>query len=140
MWFFEYSKETKASPSAVWQLWADVKNWKIWDKDVLESSLEGTVEIGTKGILKPTSGPKANFVLTEVEENRKFVNQMKLPLASIDFIHQMVKRSDSVVVIHRIEIKGLLAPLVGATLGQQLKAGVPSAVENLVRLAEKENE
>jgi hypothetical protein len=140
MWSYEYSQETKASSQTIWKLWTDVENWNQWDEDVRQSSLNGHFQINTTGTLHPNKGPRSTFTLTEVETERKFTNLSKLPLASMSFIHIMQPVASGIRITHRIEIIGLLAPLFGAILGRQLKAGLPTAVAGLIAMAERQNE
>ncbi len=140
MWSYSYSQEANTSPNKIWQLWVDVENWNRWDHSIRYSSINGRFAVGTKGTLRPQKGPKSSFTLTEVVSNSKFTDQMKLPFASIAFIHEIKPTAAGMHITHRIEIHGLLAPLFGATLGRQLKAELPTAVANLIELAEQENE
>ena len=66
MWTTEVSRKTTATKEQIWKLWADVPNWNVWDKEVETSELFGQFQNGTKGILKPTGGPKAKFEITEL--------------------------------------------------------------------------
>jgi uncharacterized protein YndB with AHSA1/START domain len=138
MWSCEYTTETKASSKAVWRLWTDVSNWKRWDSEVLWSRLEGPFAVGTRGVLKPKHGPQAKFVLSEVQEELRFVDQTKVAGTTLTFIHELQPTPNGTKMTHRVEITGLLAPVLGATLGRQLKAGLPSAVQNLAQLAEND--
>ena len=65
MWTTEVTRKTTATKERVWALWTDVPNWSVWDKDVEYSELFGQFQIGTKGILKATGGPKTKFLMTE---------------------------------------------------------------------------
>lgn len=140
MWSYEYTSETKGSSEAVWRLWADVSNWKRWDSEVLWSKVDGPFAVGTSGVLKPKHGPQAKFVLTEVQEEKRFVDQTKIAGTTLTFIHELQPMPNGSKITHRIEITGLLAPVLGATLGRQLKAGLPTAVQNLAKLAESDEQ
>ena len=70
MWTTEVSRKTTATKEQIWKLWADVPNWNVWDKEVETSELFGQFQNGTKGILKPTGGPKAKFEIT-IQTNRE---------------------------------------------------------------------
>jgi len=137
MWSCDYATETKASSKAVWRLWADVSNWKRWDSEVLWSRLDGPFAVGTSGVLKPKHGPQAKFVLSEVEPEKRFVDKTKVLGTTVTFIHELQAMPNGTKIMHRVEITGLLAPVLGATVGRQLKAGLPSAVQNLAKLAER---
>lgn len=138
MWSYDYTTETKAPSKAVWRLWADVSNWKRWDSELLWSRIDGPFAVGTSGVLKPKHGPQAKFVLSEVLPEKRFVDQTKVIGTTLTFIHELQPTPNGTKITHRIEITGLLAPVLGATLGRQLKAGLPSAVQNLAQLAEND--
>ncbi|WP_305815318.1 hypothetical protein [Photobacterium leiognathi] len=58
---FEERIYFEASPQDIYSLYTDVKNWNQWDKEVDDSHPMGDFEIGTKGILKPSNGPKSQI-------------------------------------------------------------------------------
>ena len=39
MWATEISRQTSATKEQVWNLWADVANWKSWDSTVKSNGL-----------------------------------------------------------------------------------------------------
>jgi uncharacterized protein YndB with AHSA1/START domain len=85
MWSTEASATTEAQPEAVWELWADVGNWKEWDPGVEGSSIDGPFAEGTRYVLKPKGGPKVKAVLTDVRPGEGFSDRTRLPLANLDF-------------------------------------------------------
>jgi len=52
MWTIEISRQMTATKEQVWNLWADVANWKSWDSTVKSSELYGNFREGTKGVVK----------------------------------------------------------------------------------------
>ena len=128
--------ETHATPETVWAIWRDVAHWKSWDPDVAWSRLEGEFKLGASGALKPTKGPQSKFVVTELVENRRFVNEAKLPLARLSFHHELRIVDGKTHICHRVEVTGLMAWFFGIVIGRGIREGLPAAVRNLVRQAE----
>ena len=89
MWSKKVSINTTVSKEQIWKLWSDVKNWKSWDEQVIESELNGAFELGRSGFLIPKGGPKTIFELIEVTKNKSFTSRSTLPLTKMDFIHTL---------------------------------------------------
>jgi hypothetical protein len=137
MWTTEVSRKTTATKEQIWKLWADVSNWNVWDKGVETSELFGQLQKGTKGILKPTDGPKAKFFISELTELKSFTSRSFLPLCKMDFIHTLTETKEGLEITHKIIIKGFMTFLFSKVIGNKIKIGLPIAVEKLVELAEK---
>lgn len=136
MWMTESSTVCSAPPAAVWALWSDVERWNVWDRDVVWSKIDGPFALGTKGSLKPAGGPRADFELTEVVSGVRFTDRTRLPLAAIDFVHEMDRVAGGTRITHRIVISRPLSPLFGLLLGRGFRKTLPQAVASLGRLAE----
>lgn len=137
MWTTEVSRSTNATKEQIWKLWADIPNWNVWDNEVEYSELSGDFKKGTKGLLKPTGGPKSKFIISECDYLQTFVSRSFLPLGKIDFIHTITEINDALLVTHRIEITGLFTFLFSKVIGNNIKKTLPEAVEKLISLAEK---
>lgn len=138
MWIREASAWTSATPEQVWQRWADVSQWNAWDPSLRSSALHGAFAVGTRGELHPASGPKASFVLTEVMPGRAFSNRMRLPLATIDFIHTLEPdAAGRTRITHRIAIDGILSALFVRLIGRGAAETLPTAVSTLAHQAEE---
>ena len=135
-WITRASAVTRAGTTTVWRLWSDVEGWRRWDEDVEWSRLYGPFEVGARGVLKPVGGPKASFETTEVRRERAFVDRTRLPLASIDFLHEMKPVEGGTRIVHGVRISGPLSPVFARLLGPGFEKGLPKAVGNLARLAE----
>lgn len=77
-------------------------------------------------------------MITEAIENELFITQNKLPLCTIDFVHQIIPQKDSIEVVHRIEMKGVLTFLFSKIMGNAMAKGLPDSVRKLIQLAENE--
>lgn len=137
MWTTEISRKTVATKEQIWKLWADVPNWKLWDAEVENSELFGQFQTGTKGVLKPTGGPKTKFEMTECTKFKSFTDRSFLPLCKMDFIHSMTETKEGLVITHKIVMTGFMTFLFSRVIGSKIKVGLPLAVEKLIELAEK---
>lgn len=137
MWTTEVSRKTTATKDQIWKLWADVPNWKVWDTEVESSELFGQFHKGTKGILKPTGGPKAKFEITELTNLASFTSRSFLPFCKTDFIHTLTETNEGLVITHKIVMTGLMTFLFSSVIGNKIKVGLPPAVEKLIEIAQK---
>ena len=108
MWTTEISRKTTATKEQIWKLWTDVPNWNVWDKEVETSKLFGQFQKETKGILKPTGGPKAKFEITELTNLKSFTSRSFLPLCKMDFIHTMTETKDGLEITHKVVMTGFM--------------------------------
>lgn len=137
MWSTEASATTQAPPEAIWRLWADVDNWKEWDPGVEDSSIGDSFAEGTRYELKPKGGPKVTSVLTDVRLSEGFSDHTRLPLANLDFFHEMERVGEGTRITHRVEISGPLSFMFARLMGRGMVKGLPETVRNLARLAEE---
>ena len=137
MWTTEVSRKTTATKEEIWNIWADVTNWNVWDKEVETSKLLGKFQTGTKGILKPTGGPKTKFEMIECSNLKSFTDRSFLPLCKMDFIHTITDTKDGIEITHKVVMTGFMTFLFSKVIGNKLKVGLPIAVEKLIELVEK---
>lgn len=135
MWTTEHTIETTLQPEVIWQQWIDVAGWNKTDPGVVESQLDGDLKIGATGRLKPKSGPATRFVITSCEPFSSFIVENGMPLAHMAFEHEMKPTTQGTQFTHRIRITGLLAPLWGRLIGQQIAKDLPGVMERMVAAA-----
>lgn len=138
MWKTETTKKSKATKEQIWSIWTDVRNWNSWDTDVANSRLFGQFEHGTVGELKSKNGPNSKFEIIECTKNKSFTNRSKLPLCTLDFIHEIVEHEEYILITHRIEIKGFLSLLFSRIIGKSQEKNLPNSVAALIKFAENE--
>ena len=137
MWSTQAAATSEASPEAIWGLWADVDNWKEWDPGLEDSSIGGPFAEGASYKLKPKGGPKVTSVLKDVRPGEGFSDRTRLPLANLDFSHEVERAGGGTRVTHRVEISGPLSFLYARLMGRGFEEGLPETVRNLARLAEE---
>lgn len=70
----------------VWHVATDVDRWPEWDPHEEAGEIYGPFEEGTHAYSKPRGGPAANWVLTEVTENRSWslLNKMRIGTLKVE--------------------------------------------------------
>lgn len=139
MWTTEVTRKTTATKEQIWELWADVPNWSVWDKEVETSELFGGFKKGTKGVLKPAGGPKTKFEMTECTNFKSFTDRSFLPFCKMDFIHSITEINGGIEITHKVVMTGFLTFLFSKVIGSKIEVGLPVAVEELIKIAEKTN-
>ena len=128
--------ETKASAKKIWLLWTDVENWNKWDVSVEYSKINGTFDNGVSGTLKTVNGPKSKFCLKNIVVDKSFTSQLKLPLCTVDFVHELVNENSVLKIKHSIKIYGALTCIFKNVIGKNAAKDLPAAVKNLADMAE----
>ncbi len=137
MWYKKITIKTNATRAQVWKLWTDVENWNNWDKQVEFSKLNGEFEKGTYGVLKPIKSPKSKFELISVENLREFTTRSYLPLAKMDFTHELNEKEGQLYITHGVKITGVFTFLFSIVIGEKIIRELPHAMEKLSEMAEK---
>ena len=136
MWTTEFSMETKASEAKIWQIFTDVENWKEWIGGIEYSSIHGNFENGALITVKNIGMPKATSCLKDVVVNESFIFQSKMPLCTMDCIHEIVKDNDTLKIRLGVKMYGALSFIFKSIFGKKLTNGLPIATKKLVELAE----
>lgn len=135
MWTAEYTIVTDASKESIWMTWADVENWNRWDEGVEWCRLNGDFKVGATYTLKPKGGPEARAVITDCQPLKSFADLTSLPLAKMEFAHELRDDKDGLHVTHRVTISGLLGFLFVQVIGKDTARDFPKTIGNLVRVA-----
>ena len=135
MWSNHHTLITDASKESIWKVWADVDSWHQWDEAVEQCKLSGEFKTGATFTLKPVGGPAVAGVVTEYQPNRSFSNVTSLPLAKMEFVHEMIEVAGGVQLTHGVNISGPLGFVWARIIGKKTVAGLPPAMSTLVRLA-----
>jgi hypothetical protein len=133
----EFSMETKASQAKIWQIFTDVENWKEWIDGIEYSIIDGNFENGTLVTIKNINKPKSSSPLKDVVVNKSFILQAKMPLSKVDFIHEIVKDSDTLKVRFAVEVSGALAFLIKTIFRNSVVKSLRTSAKKVVELAEK---
>ncbi|MDR3055046.1 MAG: SRPBCC family protein [Zoogloeaceae bacterium] len=136
---FEESVEIQASPQTVFALYTHVSTWAAWDPGVRASSIEGAFVSGATGKLRPSNGPEASIIFTEVVADKSFTVESRLPLCVMRFEHELSPTSTGTIAIHSVSFSGFLSPVFSRVIGNQIRKGLPQTMAGLKRAAEQAN-
>lgn len=126
-----------APASAVFALYADVRNWHRWDPDTRAAALDGALQVGTHGWLKPRKGLRVRMRVTQVEPGRSLTVECPVLGNRMRFEHEIAPQGGGVLVTHRVSFHGWAAGWLDRTVGRDVRAGLPRTLDALRRHAEQ---
>jgi hypothetical protein len=132
----EVTVSTRASKETIWKIWADVEKWPHWDDELEWVKIFGPFQLGTRGELKPKGAPKVKTVITECTYLKSFTDQSKLPLAILEFTHEMQEKDGLCWITVRIIFRGLLGWFFAKVMGKNLAKGLEHQLKKMIALAE----
>lgn len=126
-----------APPSAFFDRWADMDTWSQWDDGIRWVRRDGPFAAGTRGSLKPRSGPKVGFVIETLVPGREFTDRSSLPGAALTIRHLVEVDGDGRTVIDIVvSVDGPLARLWKRVVGPGIAASTPTGLRRLVEVVE----
>jgi hypothetical protein len=127
--------------SAIWsRAYADVVAWPAWNDALASASLDAPFVAGSRARVRFRTGLRLRFTLVEVERERVFTDESRLPGARMGHRHELqpLPDGDGVRLINTIYIRGPLARLWAPILGPQAKKGLPGWQRRAAALAAAE--
>ena len=88
-------------PEKVFEIYADVGRWKVWDPDTKESSIDGPFQTGSTGRITPPKGMSVPMDFISVVPNRSFTVESKIPFFRMVFEHELKATAVGTEVLHR---------------------------------------
>lgn len=108
----EYTITTKeVSQKEIWDLITNVNEWKSWDKEVVDSYIEGSFQVGKTFMLHPKGAGKVNVFIEEAIPNSYYRDVTKFPLARLYDEHLYENTKDGLKITIRLTMKGALSSL-----------------------------
>ena len=124
-----------ASREQIWAVWSDAARWSEWNSGVRTASLDGPFAAGTKGRLRPASGPAGSIEIVELEPDVRWVTVTRLPGAEFRLEHRIDDGpGGQVQVTYRAQLGGRLAPLYVRLRKGALVAAVDGVHELITRV------
>ena len=106
---FSFKIKINAKKEKVWEYYADINKWYIWEEDLKDIKLNGEFKTGSKGIMKLENMPPLEYILTSVEENKEFWDKTDIPLGSIHFGHEIFEEDrNSVSIKHTVRLESTI--------------------------------
>lgn len=106
---FSFKIKINAKKEKVWEYYADINKWYIWEEDLKDIKLNGEFKTGSKGIMKLENMPPLEYILTSVKENKEFWDRTDIPLGSIHFGHEIFEEDkNSVSIKHTVRLESTI--------------------------------
>ena len=103
---FSFKIKINAKKEKVWEYYANIDKWYIWEEDLKDIKLNGEFKTGSKGIMKLENIPPLEYILTSVKENKEFWDRTDIPLGSIHFGHEIFEEDkNSVSIKHTVRLE-----------------------------------
>ena len=125
-----------SSPDEVWRLWTSPATWGDWDKGLKSASLDGPMQLGSKGTIVPLKGAATSFEVVEFKPPQSYVFETKLPMARL-----RVERSfnvDRTAFTHSVSFTGASAAVFARMFGPGFRKALPPTMQLLNQLAQGE--
>jgi uncharacterized membrane protein len=102
-----------ASPDRVWQVMSDVERWPEWTASISRVRLYtgSPLEVGSRAIVKQPRFPAAQWLVTEVEQDRGFVWVSIGPGLTVTARHEIEPMAEGSRVTLSLEYAGILSGL-----------------------------
>lgn len=107
----EHQSSIPASTEDVFARIANSNSHPDWSHDLEWVRLDGVVREGARGRLKPKTGPKSRFVVSEFVPGAVFADTTLLPGAKVTFRHEVSPEGNGARLDVRVSITGVLARL-----------------------------
>jgi len=131
------SQQTKATPEAIFKLWADIDNWAEYDNGIEWAKLTDSFSAGGHYTLKPKGGPKVKATILVVEPGKKFVDVSHLMGAKLKLDHSITKQNELTEISISMTISGPMSWLWTKILGKNQQSDLEQSTANLIARAEK---
>jgi len=116
----------------VWNVWADVNNWHLWDTDLDYAKLDGPFAAGSQFTLKPKGGPRVRIDFDRVEPLSAYVDLTHFPLARMWGIHEMRATEHGLALRCCIRIEGPLSFLWRKIVAEGVAKGLQKQTRQMV--------
>lgn len=133
---FSFTIPLNTTKANVWQILIDVQNWHQWDTEILEASLEGIFTEGAKGTMKPKTGPKLKFYISEVVPNQSYTFNTIMPVGELVIKRSLTELNNEIHFTDDIAFTGFLKYIYGFMLGGQFRKVLPEVMSKFKEIAE----
>lgn len=127
----------EAPKERVWDFYADIEKWYLWEHDLKDISLDKGFKMGSVGVMELEGMPPLEYQLTQVKEYESFWDTTKTPFGNVMFGHE-IKEIDphKVYITHTVGLEGDKVTEEIIALIKQIFNGVPDAMMALKQAAE----
>ena len=108
----ERTHDAHVSAAAVWQrCYVDAATWRDWNPEIAAAELHGPFEVGATARVRFKTGLRLRFRLIEVEHERLFTDEARIPGARMGHRHVLEPTGTGVRFRNTIYFDGPLAGL-----------------------------
>ncbi len=133
---FSFTIAVNTTKANIWQTLIDVENWHQWDTELIEAHIEGVFEKGAKGIMKPKTGPKLKFYISELIPLQSYTINTIMPVGELVIKRSFTETSNVIHFTDDIAFTGFLKYIFGFILGGQFRKVLPEVMNNFKKIAE----
>ena len=130
------SATSTQSPDDYFRRWVHHDSWPEWSPDTEWVRVDGPVQTGSTGTLKPQGGPKVRFTISACEPGREYTDTSRLPGASLVFQHLASATEDGCDLEVLVTMTGPLARVWGLVMGRGFRESAQADLDRLVALVE----
>lgn len=133
---FSFTISVNNTIDKVWQTLIDVENWHKWDTEIIDANLNGAFAVGTKGIMKPKTGPKLKFYISEIIPNQSYTFNTIMPVGELVIKRTITQTKNEIDFTDDIAFTGFLKYIFGFMLGGKFRKVLPAVMNKFKQLAE----
>lgn len=134
---FSFKIEVNAAKEKIWDYYADIKKWFVWEGDLEDISLDGGFVEGTIGIMKLSGMPAMQYTLSKVIANKEFWDKTETPMGSVCFGHQILEEANGVFIQHIVRLDSTEITSEKIDFLKQIFSDVPDSILLLKKEVEK---
>jgi uncharacterized protein YndB with AHSA1/START domain len=127
----------EASAERVFATWSRVEAWALWDPDTRAAVLAGPLQVGAKGSLTPRKGRTVPMEVVSLVPARQLEFRCPVLGSALHFDHRVEAQPDgSSLATHTVWFSGWMTPFLAATVGRDVRRGLPITLASLKRHVE----
>jgi Polyketide cyclase / dehydrase and lipid transport len=132
----EVQADLQATAAEVFAVYREVPRWPEWDPDTRRAEWAGPFAVGSQGRLWPRKGLPVRMHMVSLQPDEHFTVECKVLGTVMRFDHELQPlpgQAGGVRVTHRVIFRGWLAAWLDATVGRDVRAGLPTTLAGLGR-------
>ncbi|MGL5436971.1 MAG: hypothetical protein ACRDBO_16610 [Lachnospiraceae bacterium] len=134
---FSFMTQINASKEKVWEYYADIQKWYVWESDLKNITLDNGFKTDSTGVMELDGMPPMEYVLTSVKEYQEFWDKTDTPLGSIFFGHEIFEiNNESVNIKHTVKLVSETITDEKVGFLKQVFADVPDSILLLKKVIE----
>jgi hypothetical protein len=130
------TRDTRVQASAVWErCYADPAAWPEWNQEIAAVKASGPIQRGSRVKVRFRTGLRLEFHITELEPERVFTDEARLPGARLGHRHVLEPTATGVRLRNTIYFEGPLAGVWARLGGKRAAAALEEGQRRAAALA-----